>query len=98
MHAVALRERLAIPFVVLDDRWLSLIKVKQERRDLPYYGTELPPGDFAAPPAHYFGVPAVGVNTPAALERELRKALAANGPTVIEALVDGTHYSQTVFD
>ena len=96
--AVALRERLNIVFVVLDDRWLSLIKVKQERRGLPYYGTELPPGDFAAPPAHYFGVPAVGVNTAAALERELRKALAANGPSIIEALVDGTHYSQTVFD
>ena len=30
--AVARRERLAIPFIVLDDRWLSLIKVKQERR------------------------------------------------------------------
>jgi thiamine pyrophosphate-dependent acetolactate synthase large subunit-like protein len=43
-------------------------------------------------------VPAVGVDTAAALEHELRKALAANGPTIIEALVDGTHYSQTVFD
>jgi len=32
------------------------------------------------------------------LERELRKALAADGPTVIEALVDGAQYSQTVFD
>jgi acetolactate synthase-1/2/3 large subunit len=96
--AVALRERLAIPFVVLDDRWLSLIKVKQERRHLPYYGTELSPGKPPSPPAHYFGVPAVGVDSAAGLERELRKALAADGPTVIEALVDAAHYSQTVFD
>ncbi len=96
--AVALRQRLAIPFVVLDDRWLSLIRVKQERRHLPYYGTELSPAEPPAPPAHYFGVPAVGVRDAAELERALRKALAADGPTVIEALVDAAHYSQTVFD
>ncbi len=96
--AVALRERLAIPFVVLDDRWLSLIKVKQERRGLPYYGTVVSPRDYRPPPAHYFGVPAVGVDSAAGLERELRKAFAADGPTIIEALVDGAHYAQTVFD
>ncbi|MCX7141448.1 MAG: thiamine pyrophosphate-binding protein [Proteobacteria bacterium] len=96
--AVALRERLAIPFVVLDDRWLSLIKVKQERRGLPYYGTTVSTPGNLPPPAHYFGVPAVGVDSAAALECELRKAFAADGPTVIEALVDPAHYSQTVFD
>ncbi len=96
--AVALRERLALPIVVLDDRWLSLIKVKQERRSLPYYGTEVSPGAYRPPPAHYFGVPAVGVDSAEGLERELREALAADGPTVIEALVDAAQYSQTVFD
>jgi len=96
--AVARREGLAIPFVVLDDRWLSLIKVKQERRGLPCYGTEVSPRDYPSPPAHYFGVPAVGVDSAAGLERELRKAFAANGPTIIEALVDPAHYAQTVFD
>jgi len=96
--AVARREGLAIPFVVLDDRWLSLIKVKQERRGLPYYGTEVSPDDYRPPPAHYFGVPAVGVDSADALERELRKALAAKCPTIIEAVVDPAHYSQTVFD
>ena len=96
--AVAGREGLAIPFVVLDDRWLSLIKVKQERRKLPYYGTEVSPHDYPAPPAHYFGVPAVGVNSAAELERALAKAFAVDGPTIIEARVDPAHYAQTVFD
>ena len=96
--AVARREGLAIPFVVLDDRWMSLIKIKQERRGLPYYGTEVSPGDYPLPPTHYFGVPAVGVDSAAGLERELRKAFAADGPTIIEALVDAAHYSQTVYD
>jgi acetolactate synthase-1/2/3 large subunit len=96
--AVARREGLAVPFVVLDDRSLSLIRVKQERRGLPCYGTEVSPGEYRPPPAHYFGVPAVGVNSAVALEHALRGALAAGGPTIIEACVDGAHYSQTVFD
>jgi acetolactate synthase-1/2/3 large subunit len=96
--AVAQRMGLAIPFVVLDDGWLSLIKVKQERRTLELYGTVLSREGPTAPPAHYFGVPAVGVRTAAALERELTAALAASGPRVIEAIVDPAHYSQTVYD
>jgi acetolactate synthase-1/2/3 large subunit len=96
--AVARRLGLCLPIVVLDDRWLSLIKVKQERRQYPYYGTTtLAPSDLP-PPAHYFGVPAVGVRDGASLERELRKALEASGPTVIEAVVDPAHYTETVFD
>jgi len=95
---VAQRHKLAIPFVVLDDRWLSLIKVKQERRSLPYYGTETALSDYRLPPEHYFGVRAVGVDGAEALERELRRAFAAEGPTVIEAVVDPSHYSETVFD
>jgi thiamine pyrophosphate-dependent acetolactate synthase large subunit-like protein len=96
--AVARRHNLPIPFVVLDDRWLSLIKVKQERRGMDLYATELLPDEYPQPPAHYFGVPAVGVRTPEDLEHELAKALSANGPTVIEAIVDPAHYSDTVYD
>ncbi len=36
--------------------------------------------------------------TAADLERELAAALRADGPRVIEALVDPAHYSQTVYD
>ena len=96
--AVAGRLGLSIPFVVLDDRWLSLIRVKQERRQYAHYGTDVVPGDYGQPPAHYFGVPAVGVRSAELLEQELRKALAAGGPTVIEAVVDAAHYSNTVYD
>lgn len=96
--AVARRQGLAIPFVVLNDRWLSLIKVKQERLGLPYYGTEVSPGDYPPPPSHYFGVHAFGVDRALDLERELRKALTAVGPTIIETAVDAVHYSQTVYD
>lgn len=96
--AVAGRLGLVIPFVVLDDRRLSLIRVKQERRQYAYYGTDVVPGDYDRPPAHYFGVPAVGVRNSDELERALAKALSAGGPTVIEAVVDAAHYSDTVYD
>jgi acetolactate synthase I/II/III large subunit len=96
--AVAKRQRLALPIVVLDDRWLALIKVKQIRRQFPLYGTELQQEEYREPPAHYFGVPAHGVRRAEDLEAAVRQALAADGPTVIEAVVDSEHYIDTVYD
>jgi acetolactate synthase-1/2/3 large subunit len=96
--AVAKRLGLALPIVVLDDRWLALIKVKQIRREFPLYGTELQAEDYREPPAHYFGVPALGVRSADALAAAVTKALAADGPTVIEAVVDSDHYVDTVYD
>jgi acetolactate synthase-1/2/3 large subunit len=89
---------IALPVVVLDDKWLALIKVKQIRRQFPLYGTELQAEEYTEPPQHYFGVPAVGVRSAAALESALTKALSAKGPTVIEAVVDSDHYVDTVYD
>src|SRR5262245_15949464 len=96
--AVAKRLGITLPVVVLDDKWLALIKVKQIRRQFPLYGTELQAEDYTEPPQHYFGVPAVGVRSPQALEAAVRKALSAKGPTVIEAVVDSDHYVDTVYD
>ena len=96
--AVAKRMGIALPVVVLDDKWLALIKVKQIRRQFPLYGTELQAEDYTEPPQHYFGVPAVGVRSAAALESAVTKALSAKGPTVIEAVVDSDHYVDTVYD
>jgi acetolactate synthase-1/2/3 large subunit len=96
--AVAKRLGLALPIVVLDDKWLALIKVKQIRRQFPLYGTELQEEDYREPPAHYFGVPAHGVRSADALAAAVTTALAADGPTVIEAVVDSDHYVDTVYD
>jgi acetolactate synthase-1/2/3 large subunit len=96
--SVAQRLGLPIPIVVLDDGWLTLIELKQVKRKFPVYGTDVLRGERRETPAHYFGVPAVAVRGAAELERELRKALHANGPTVIEAVVDRAGYSETVYD
>ncbi|HMA75648.1 MAG TPA: thiamine pyrophosphate-binding protein [Xanthobacteraceae bacterium] len=96
--ATAKRLGLVLPIVVLGDRWLALIRVKQLRRQFPLYGTELQSDEYCEPPAHYFGVPAIGVRSADALEAAVVKALAASGPTVIEAVVDSDHYVDTVYD
>ena len=96
--ATARRLGLSLPVVVLDDRWLGLIKVKQERRQLPLYGVALQRDEYRDPPEHYFGVPAVGARNEAALRDALSQALRASGPAVIEAIVAADHYSETVFD
>ena len=96
--ATAARAGIALPVVVLDDRWLGLIKIKQSQRQFGEYGIELLPQEYGAPPAHYFGVPVVGVETPDALRDAVTNALASSGPTVIEAVVNSDHYMETVFD
>src|SRR6516165_3641430 len=51
--ATAKRLGITLAVVVLDDRWLALIKVKQIRRQFPLYGTELQAEAYREPPAHY---------------------------------------------
>ena len=84
--------------MVLDDKWLALIKVKQVRRQFTLYGAELQEEAYREPPAHYFGAPAFGVRNAAALIERVQAALLAPGPTVIEAMVDSDHYLDTVYD
>jgi acetolactate synthase-1/2/3 large subunit len=96
--AVAQRLGLSIPVLILDDGWLTLIELKQTKRKFPIYGTEVTRGVRRDAPAHYFGAPAVTVRGGAELERELKKAFRASGPTVIEAVIDRASYSETVYD
>jgi acetolactate synthase-1/2/3 large subunit len=96
--AVARRLGLSLPIVVLDDGWLSLIQVKQVRRRFGLYGTDLGEQALVDPPAHYFGVPAIGAGSAAELAHALTDALVADHPTVIEARVDPGHYLDTVYD
>jgi acetolactate synthase-1/2/3 large subunit len=96
--ATAKRLGITLPVVVLDDRWLGLIRVKQIRRQYGVYGTELQTEAYRNPPAHYFGVPAKGARSRRALSAALKRALTAAGPTVIEAVVSSEHYLETVYD
>ena len=94
--ATARRLGLRVPIVVLNDGWLGLMKVKQERIGYPSSAAVL--GEQVDPPAHYFGVPVRAVYDEAGLGEAVRWALALDGPSVIEAFIDVEPYSTTVFD
>ena len=94
--ALARRLNLAVPVIVLNDGWLGLMKVKQERKHYPLSGVYL--GKPPDSPPHYFGVPCRSAKTSEQFRDALGWALALDGPSVIEALVDVESYSSTVFD
>ncbi len=96
--ATAKRLGITLPVIVLDDRWLGLIKIKQMRRQFGIYGTELQAEEYRDPPEHYFGVPASVARTADELKLLVEVALNRIGPSVIEAVVNSDHYIDTVFD
>ena len=94
--ATARRLGLRVPIVVLNDGWLGLMKVKQERGGFALTGSFL--GEPGESPSHYFGVPCRAVRDADSFGEALDWALALDGPSVIEAFIDVEPYSATVFD
>jgi acetolactate synthase-1/2/3 large subunit len=94
--SLARRQNLHVPVVVLNDGWLGLMKIKQERRDYPLSGVYL--GAPPESPPHYFGVPCRAAKNAEQFAAALDWAFALKGPSVIEAFIDATAYSATVFD
>ncbi len=93
--ATAARLGLPVVFVVLSDRNLQLIKIKQERKGYPQYGTALYT-DAYQPAPHYFGVPVIAARDPAAFHEALTTALGMPGPVIVEALVDPNEYDALI--
>jgi acetolactate synthase-1/2/3 large subunit len=94
--ALARRLNLAVPLIILNDGWLGLMKVKQEKRNYPLSGVRL--GDSPPSPPHYFGVPCRPAKNPQEFRAALDWAFALGGPSVIETFVDAETYSATIFD
>jgi len=94
--ALARRLNLAVPVIVLNDGWLGLMKVKQEKKKYPLSGVYL--GAPPQSPAHYFGVPCRSAKSAEEFRQALDWAFALGGPSVVEAFVDAESYSATVFD
>ncbi len=91
----AVRLRLPVVFVVLRDRYLSLIRVKQNRRGFPWAGVELL-GENYRPSDNLFGAPVVVAECEEAFRSAFASALESQGPTVIEAVVDPGEYDEVV--
>ena len=91
----AVRERLRVIVIVFSDASLSLIDIKQRQRQHLSSGVALGAIDWCAL-ARSFGAAAHGAETEAELERALALALAHRGPTLIEARIDPSTYSETL--
>ncbi|WEK43177.1 MAG: thiamine pyrophosphate-binding protein [Candidatus Sphingomonas colombiensis] len=93
--ATAVREKLPIVIVVLTDNDLALIRIKQQRKQNPIYGTPVREEGTIGGPS-LFGVPVTTVSTPETLRAALVEAFAADGPCIVEVLLDSREYDGLV--
>jgi acetolactate synthase I/II/III large subunit len=93
--ATAARLDLPVIFVVLTDRNLQLIKIKQERKGYPQYGTALYTAAYQPAP-QYFGVPVMAANDPQAFHEAFTTALTISSPVIVEAMVDPNEYDTMI--
>ena len=93
--ATAVRENLNIVFVILTDNDLALIRIKQQKKDNPIYGTPLQ-GPTTTGGNNIFGVPVHRASGPVQLETELQKAFQQKGPVIVETMIDSREYDSLV--
>jgi acetolactate synthase-1/2/3 large subunit len=89
--ATAVEQRCRAITIVFNDGALSLIDIKQQSRDLPPEGVRWPRPDFAQV-MHGLGGLGIRAETPKALARAVERALAHNGPALIDAAIDPSGY------
>ena len=84
-----------VVILVLCDRSLSLIEVKQNWKNVPLYGTGLYEGEYFAADK-FLGVPVLTVHDAGGMKEALYTAFSEAGPVIIEAFVDGAGYSNLI--
>lgn len=89
--ATALRLGIKVIFVLMWDKDLSLIGIKQERKGCKPYGTRLMDKDYISCD-NFFGVPVLGASNVREYRDALDKAFAAEGPVIIKASVTKADY------
>jgi acetolactate synthase-1/2/3 large subunit len=93
--ATAIRCKLNIVILVLTDNDLALIRIKQEKKGNPIYGTPIRQrGSIGGD--NIFGAPVRSVEDASALHAALEWAFAADGPAIVEAIVDSREYDGVV--
>lgn len=85
--ATAVKYKLPVTIMILNNRKLSFITLEQEATGLPDWGTELENIDFVGI-ARACGANGATVEKPDQLRPALEKALSSEGPTVIDIAVD----------
>ena len=93
--ATARRLGTKVIFVLMSDKRLSLITIKQERKRHPAYGTDLFE-ERSGLSDKIFGVPVFAAATIPEFRDALKRASAIPGPAVIEAHVDKQDYEDLI--
>ena len=93
--ATAVREKLPLVIVIFTDNDLALIRIKQEKKSNPIYGTPVRAEGTIGGPS-LFGVPVTVARDPAEFRAALEAGFAADGPVIVEALLDSREYDQLV--
>ena len=93
--ATAIRSRLNVVIVLLTDNDLALIRIKQERKGNPVYGTPIRErGTIGGD--NIFGAPVWTAHDAASFRKHLNAAFASDGPVIVEAVVDSREYDSLV--
>lgn len=91
----ARRYDLNIKVMVISDRELNLIRVKKAWKGLDPYGTTLVSGDLFGS-NHFLGLPVYSAHDMTSATKAVTAALASHGPTIVNAVVDGSDYEKLV--
>ena len=94
--ATAVRLNLKIVILLLSDDDLALIRIKQQKKRYPIYGTPVRASGTLRLGADIFGVPVRSASNAAELRRELTAAFSTEGPVVVEAVVDSRDYDDHI--
>ncbi|RPJ04146.1 MAG: thiamine pyrophosphate-binding protein [Deltaproteobacteria bacterium] len=91
----AVRLRLPVVFVVLRDNFLSLIRVKQDRKKFHPHGVEMFDRRYQ-PSDNFFGARVVVARNEDSFRQALRAGLQGDEPLVIEAVVNPSEYNEII--
>ncbi len=95
--ATAKRIGKRIVFVLLSDRSLELINLKQQKKSFDAYGTALyNKEDTPVYADSMFDVPVIRATDAAEFEKALDTAFAADGPTIVQAVIDPSDYGRLI--
>ncbi|MFV0592962.1 MAG: thiamine pyrophosphate-binding protein [Draconibacterium sp.] len=92
--ATVKRLNLNIVFVVINDSSLSLINIKQAKKNYDsHYGTDWNKST-ETPTNHYFGVPVIRVADFNSYQNALKQVFNSEGPAVLEVVTDSMEYDE----
>lgn len=94
--ATAVRYNVNIVIVVLTDNDLALIRIKQQRKDNPIYGTPVREASGTIGGDNIFGAPVLKAHNVDELETHLKQAFETDGPVIVEAFVSSLEYDDLV--